>query len=102
MTKEQIKQNMKKQLLNNHKYILKDICMNVNNCIDCLDEVTRELYCCPCVCMKAFYLTKESFCIESYDDQELNRDLINLADSYGYNAGLICKDDCCMIKYWKV
>lgn len=99
MTKEQINEDLKQHLLENHKNILKDICMNVHNCADCFDESTRKVCCNPHV--DTFHVSKNAFYIESYGDSRTNKVLLDMAEKYGYEAGVIFENGICMIKYWK-
>lgn len=99
MTKEQIKENLKQRLLNNHKDILEDICMTVHNCADCFDETVKRVRCNPHV--ETVYLSENGFCIEIYDPKT-NEDLISLAEKHGYKVTLIFeKNNFAMIEYKK-
>ena len=101
--KEQLKENMKQYFLNNHKDILRTICMTVNNCADCFITSTCgtiiKTYCKPHV--ETFHLRKDTFCIESYDSPKVNRELLDLAETHGYKSGLILENGIVFIKYWK-
>lgn len=101
MTKEQIKENIKLRLLDNHKAILEDICMSVHNCADCFDWIQKKLYCKPCIELETFHVSKNTFCIEAYYDSKFNRTLIDIARKHGYEAGIMFENGICMIKYWK-
>lgn len=62
-------------------------------------EDNRCTKCSPNV--ETFEVSKNGFYIEAYDDSKVNKELINLAEKYGYEAGVTQWDDIWMIKYWK-
>ena len=45
----------REQILIIHKDLLKDLCMEIHNCIDCLNETTKKIYCNPYI--ETFYLS---------------------------------------------
>lgn len=102
-TEEQVKENIRQYLLNNHKGILRGICMTVNDCADCFIESTCgtiiKTYCEPHV--ETFHVSKKSFCIKSSDSQRVNRELLDVAETYGYKVGLILENGIVFFKYWK-
>ena len=89
----------REQILIIHKDLLKDLCMERHNCIDCLNETTKKIYCNPYI--ETFYLSQDGFCIESYDDIGTNLRLLNLAGMRGYKSGFAFDDGICMLKFWK-
>lgn len=102
-TEEQIKGNIRQYLLNNHKDILQTVCMIINDCADCFIESTCgtiiKTYCNPHV--ETFHVSKESFCIKASDSQRVNRELLDVAETYGYKVGLILENGIVFFKYWK-
>ena len=84
-----------------HKDIIEAICIEINNCADCINDECRRTECFPLSRVELFKVTANSFYIETYDNSRINRKLLELAEEYDYNAGLIEENGIVSIKYWK-
>ncbi len=92
-----------RQRMGLHKDVLLAICMATKNCADCFSDETRRTDCSPTCRLRntLIRVTENGFYIESYNNSKVNRELLDLANDYGYKAGLVKKEDIIFIKFWK-
>ena len=84
-----------------HKEIIIDICLLINNCAGCYDDVKRKTDCNPLSCVELHKVTADSFNMDPYDSKT-NRELIDIAVQHGYKAGFIMEGtEVTEIKFWK-
>lgn len=83
-----------------HKEIIKDICIEINNCANCINDEARKIECYPLHCVKLHKVTANSFYMEPYSSKT-NRELIDIALQHGYKAGFIMNGNEIWIKFWK-
>lgn len=91
----------KQKRLEEHREIITNICMTVNNCANCHNDETRRTDCFPLNCVDLHKVTANSFYMESFDNSQTNRELLDIASQNGYEAGFIKEDNAIMIKFWK-
>lgn len=84
-----------------HKKIIFDICMMVNDCAECHNDETRRTECCPLNHVELHKVTANSFYIMPYDNSKTNRELIEIAERHGYQVGLTMEDKGMIMKFWK-
>lgn len=80
---------VKKQRLNHHKEVLKELCVELHNCADCYNEETRRVECDPLreLSSEVYQVTENGFLLEPYSSQT-NRKMVAVADRCGYQCGL--------------
>lgn len=71
-----------------HKEIIFDICMAINNCADCHNDEIKQTKCCPMNRVELYNVTQNCFYMNFYDSKT-NRELIDIAAKRGYKVDFI-------------
>lgn len=74
-----------------HKDIITDICMNINNCADCHNDETHQTDCNLLRSVELHKVSANSFYMEPYGSKT-NRLLLAIAERNGYRAGFIMEN----------
>lgn len=102
MDKTEFATYIEKQRKENHKDILTDICMAINNCADCHNDETHKAECNPFGCLEVFNVSANGFYTNTYDSKT-NRKLFEIASQYGYQVGFVMDEKSVVtgIKFYK-
>ena len=90
------------KILEPHKHILTDICIEINNCAECFDEDTKEVDCCPICCLykELHEISENTFYIE-YQNKKMYDKFEEIANKHGYKMIITKVEKREMVKFYK-